>query len=768
MARAEYTILGKSIPRVGGVERVIGAGIYGIDLELPDAARGGVLRSEYAHAKILSIDTSEAKAVPGVYAVVTAADAPDVRYGRTYIDRYMLAKNKVRYMGDPVAAVAAESEAAVKRALKKIKVLYEPLPVVVDPEETMKPTAPTLHDDMPLPANLPKGVDVKNVCGYIGVHSGDPDKAMAEADLVVEENYETKMIHPQYLEPRIAAARMEPDGRLTVWANAQAPFSVRTDVARLLGLPLNKVRVLTTEIGGGFGGKASGITSGAAIEPICGLLALKAKRPVMMVLDKAEETISTTIRSGAKMWIQTGVKKDGTIVARKGKVIYDAGAYSGFGAMAGGRATNMLGGWYQTPNVHIDGYVVYTNKQVCGPVRGPGGPQAAFAVESHMDSIAEKLKMDPVKFRLKNMPKPGDRIVGVPKLRDVSLGETIRIAAEKIGYKQVGGQFTAPVLKKNQGVGIATGSWIEGSGPGGGAIVIVNEDGSAIVHIGKVDFGTAPRFGIPMIVAEELGIPIEDVTVTNVDTDSSPWDAGTVGSRSMLVSGNATRLAAIDARNQLFRIAARELEASPDDLEIKDKQIRVKGAPAKSISLASVANAAHNEIGEVIGRGYFDSVAMMAHEKEHGSSQPFTTHAAIVEVSPDTGNVKILRYIAVHDVGFVVHPQAVEGQIEGAAVMSIGQALCEQVVVDDQGRTLNPTFVDYLMPTINMLPRIESVIVDGYPGAGPYGTKGAGEIASVPPMACIANAIYNATGVRIRKVPLSPENVLRALREAGK
>src|SRR6266702_3440362 len=586
MAKAEYTVLGTSIPRQGGVERVIGAGIYGIDLALKDELHGGILRSQYAHAKIMSIDTSEAKKVPGVHAVVTAADAPDVRYGRTYIDRYMLAKNKVRYMGDPVAAVAAESPALVKQALKKIKVVYEPLPVVLDPEETMKPEAPILHEDMPLPKNLPADVKVKNVCSYTPVHAGDPDKAMAEADIVVDEVYETKMIHPQYLEPRIAAARVEPDGRITVWANAQAPFSVRTDVARLLGVPLNKVRILSTELGGGFGGKASGITSGAAIEPSCALLAVKAKRPVMIVLDKAEETISTTIRSGAKMYIKTGVKKDGTIVARTGKVIYDAGAYSGFGAMAGARCTNMLGGWYLMPNVHIDGYVVYTNKQVCGPVRGPGGPQAAFAVESHMDSIAAKLGMDPVEFRLKNTPKPGDKIVGVPKLRDVSLGETIRTAAEQIGWGKV-------KLEKNQGVGIAT----------------------------------APGFGIPLIAAEELGIPVSDVTVVKVDTDASPWDAGTVGSRAMLVSGTATRLAAIDARNQLFKLAATQLEASPDDLEIKDKQIRVKGTPSKSVSLASVATAAHNVIGEVIGRGYFDNVAMVAEEKARGSYQPFTTHA---------------------------------------------------------------------------------------------------------------------------------------------
>jgi xanthine dehydrogenase molybdenum-binding subunit len=749
MAKAEFKIIGSSPARIGGVERVVGKGVYGIDLMLKDQLHGAILRSQYAHAKILSIDTNEAKRIPGVHAVVTAEDAPNVRYGRSYIDRHILARGKVRFMGDPVAAVAAESLAIARQALKKIKVEYEPLPVVIDPEEATKSHAPVLHEDMPLPKTIPADAGIKNVCGHAVVRVGDAEKAMAEADLVVEEAYETKMIHPQYLEPRIAAAQMEPNGRLTIWANAQAPFPVRQEVAKTLGLPLNNVRVISAGLGGGFGGKGSGITSGAAIEPICGLLAIKAKRPVMIVLDKAEETISTTIRAGAKMYIKTGVKKDGTIVARTGKVFYDAGGYSGFGVQAGGRCTNMLGGWYLMPNCHIEGYSVYTNKQVCGPV------------ESHMDSIAAKLGMDPAEFRLKNIPKAGDKIVGVPKLRDVSLGETIKIAKEKIGWGNV-------KLQKNQGIGIATGSWIESAGPGGGAIVKVNEDGSVTVHIGKIDMGTIPGFGIPLIVAEELGVPVSDVTVVNVDTDASPWDAGTVGSRGILVSGTASRRAAIDARNQIFKMAASKLEASADDLEIVDKQIRVRGTPAKTVGLAAIATDAHNVIGEVIGRGYCDNLELMAEEKAHGSSQPFTTHACIVEVNPETGNIKILKYVAVHDIGQPIHKAAVEGQIEGAAAMSIGQALCEQVVFDQNGRTMNPSFVDYLMPTINMMPRIETTLVPGYPGAGPYGAKGAGEIACVPPMAAIANAIFNATGVRIYKLPLSPENVLRGLKAAGK
>ena len=379
---------------------------------LKDQLHGAILRSQYAHAKIVSIDTSEAKKIPGVHAVVTAADAPNVRYGRSYFDRHILARDKVRFMGDPVAAVAAESPAIAKQALKKIKVVYEPLPVAIDPEEATKPEAPTLHEDMPLPKTISADAKLKNICGHAVVHIGDAEKAMAEADVVVDEVYETKMIHPQYLEPRIAAAQMEPNGRLTVWANAQAPSRApgNGEDARAA---LNNVRVISAGLGGGFGGKGSGITSGAAIEPICGLLAIKAKRPVMIVLDKAEETISTTIRAGAKMYIKTGEKKDGTIVARTGKVFYDAGGYSGFGVQAGGRCTNMLGGWYLMPNCHIDGYTVYTNKQVCGPcaapaARRPPSPWNRIWTPSPPSSAWIRWSFE------KNTPKAGDKIVGVP------------------------------------------------------------------------------------------------------------------------------------------------------------------------------------------------------------------------------------------------------------------------------------------------------------------------------------------------------------------
>ncbi len=754
----DFKYLGKSFPRKGGVERVTGAGIYGVDLTLPGMVRGGVLRSEHAHAKIKSIDTREAEALPGVFAVVTAKDAPDVKYGRAVIDRPMLARDKVLYRGDPVAAVAADTEATIRKALKMIKVEYEPLPVVLDAEEAMKPEAPTLHEKVPPPANLPKDVQAKNLVAYIPVHCGDPDKAMEQADYVIEESYETQMVHPQYLEPRIAAARVENDGRLTIWVNAQAPFGVRSEVSKLLKIPVNNIRVLVTDIGGGFGGKATGIASSASLEPICALLALKSKKPVLMILDKAEETLATTVRGAVKVWIKTGVKKDGTIVARKGRMIFDTGAYSGFGAQAGGRCAQMLAGCYRVPNVHVDGYVVYTNKQVCGAVRGPGGIQAAFPVESHMDSIAEKLGIDPIEFRLKNVPEPGETIAGGLKLHDVSLGQTIVKAAEKIGWGKT-------KLKENQGIGFACSAWIESGAVGGGAIVKVNEDGSATLLIGKVDYGTAVRFGIPMIVAEELGIPFDEVTVLSVDTDTAPWDAGTVGSRTTLVSGEATRLAAVDARNQLFKIAARLLEANVEDLIAEERQIRVKGAPARGVPLSQVATAAHAELGEVIGRGYYEGKAIETEEKEKGSSPPFTTHAALVEVDPDTGHVQVLKYVAVHDVGIAIHPDGVEGQIEGAVVQGLGQALCEQVLFDDKGRTLNTTFVDYLMPTANITPEIEPVVVEGYLGTGPYGAKGIGEIPCVPVPAAIANAIHNAIGVRVRKLPLSPEKVLRALRE---
>jgi CO/xanthine dehydrogenase Mo-binding subunit len=737
---------------------VTGAAIYTIDMALPNMAHGGILRSPYAHARILSIDTAEAEAVPGVIAVITAKDTPDLKYGRAIHDRYVMAREKVFFTGDAVAAVVAESPSIVRRALRKIRVEYEPLPVLLDPEEAMRPEAPVLHPDMPPPASLPKDAQVRNVCGYYSLHLGDPDAAMASADLVVEERYETQMAHPQYLEPKAVVAQRESDGGLTIWTSCQSPFVVRSEISRLLQVPINKVRIIVPDIGGGFGGKSGGVQSAGALEPICALLAMKAERPVMMVLDKAEETVATTVRAPSRVWIQTGVMNDGTIVARKARLILDAGAYSGSGPLAASGATTMLAGWYRIPNVHIDGYVVNTNKPVCGSVRGPGGIQATFPVESHMDSIAAKLGMDPVAFRLKNAHQSGDTDAAGYPLGAVSLSETIRIAAERIGWGTV-------QLKPNQGIGFACCTWGHGPGAGGGAIVKVNEDGSATVLMGKVDYGTAIRFALPMIVAEELGLNFEDVTVLNVDTDTSPWDFGTVGSMTTLVAGEATRQAAIDARHQLFRIAARRLNASPDDLEAVDRQIRVRSDPQRALPINVVATAAHFEVGEVIGRGYFDAQAEAARAHAEGFSPDYATHAALVEVDPDTGRVNVLKYVAVHDIGFAIHPDAVQGQIEGGVVQGLGQALCEQILVDEQGRNLNPTFVDYLLITTNIAPEIETVLVEGYPGMGPYGAKGIGEVPCLPPPAAVANAIYNAVGVRVRTLPLTPERVLRALRE---
>lgn len=754
----QFTYLGKNVPRQGGVERVTGDGIYAIDLVLPNMLKGKILRSEYAHARIVSIDTSEAEAMPGVHAVITAKDAPDLRYGRAQNDRYVIARNKVLFIGEAVAAVAADSDEIAREALRKIKVKYEPLPVVLDAEKAMSQESPALHEDLPPPASLPENIKVKNVCGFFTTHIGDPDDAMAKADLVVEETFETQMVHPQYLEPKATAAQYDLDGHLTIWTSAQNPFVVRSEVARLLQVPVNKVKVIVPDIGGGFGGKSGGIQSAGGLEPICGMLAIKTGRPVMIVLEKAEETAATTVRAPSKVWLQTGVKSDGALVARKARLIIDAGAYSGSGPLAAMTATPMLAGWYRMPNVHVDGFVVNTNKPVCGSVRGPGGVQATFALESHMDTIADKLGLDPVALRLKNAPRPGDKDPHGSTIRDAALAETIEKAAEHIGWGKL-------LLKENQGIGFACTSWGHGAGWGTGAIVKINEDASATVLVGKVDYGTAMKFAMPMIVAEELGIPFEDVNVLNVDTDTNPWDLGTVGSMTTVGAGEALRLAAIDARDQLLRSAAPRLNALPEELEIKDKMIRVKDDATRSVPMAAIITAAHFEVGEIIGRGYFDAQAINVEEKEKGVSPVYGAQAALVEVDPDTGKVDVLRYVAVHDVGFAIHPDGVEGQIEGGVVQGLGQALCEQIMFDDQGRLLNPTFVDYLMMTANITPEIDSVLVEGYKGMGPYGAKGVGEITCLPPPAAVANAIRHAAGVRIRELPLTPERVLRAIRE---
>ncbi len=756
-------VIGKSLPRPDTLEKASGRAIYTMDIRRPGMLYAKILWSKYAHARIKSIDTSKALALAGVKAVLTARDVPDVNFpsllGPT--DRRIFAKDKVHMLGDPVAAVAAETEEIAEEALKLIQVDYEPLPVLVDLEEAMRPDAPWVAD-MPLdPSKTGYKGNARNVCAYTRIRCGDVEEGFSEADVVHEDRYETPMVHQGYLEPQTAVAEIDPAGRLVIWASTQVPFPVRATVAQTLQLFLSKVRVITPHIGGGFGGK-----SDVGYEPLVAALALKAGRPVRLALTREEELQATFPRHPTRIELKMGAKKDGTLVALKARAIVDTGGYAGLsGPVNGGLTALLLTAPYNVAHVDAEAFVVMTNKPNCGAYRSPMATQVAFAVESHLDMLAEKLGMDPVALRLKNAWQHGDQMATGQTVQNLGLKDTIRAVAERIGW----GKET---LEPNQGIGLAAGMWQSTGMLGAGAYLKIQEDGSIVLITGGTDSGSGATLGgLRLVVAEELGVAPDDVMVQWGDTDVGPSDAGAVGSHTLYSLVNAALLAARDAKQQLLAIAAQQLGAGVDELELREKVIRVRTEPQRAIPLAALAMAAAHMGGQILGRGSYAGVmpAMDPSRVEGLPLFPFvdltaTVHAAKVEVDRETGRIKILRYVAAQDVGRAINPMYVEGQIEGGTSQGIGEALCEEIVFDDSGRVLNPTLLDYKMPTMMDHPRIESIIIEGHYGGGPFGAKGVGEPSIIPPPAAIANAIYRATGVRVKRLPLSPENVLRAAR----
>jgi CO/xanthine dehydrogenase Mo-binding subunit len=762
---ADYAVIGKRFPRPDAPEKVTGRAVYGMDLKRPGMLHAKILWPAHAHARIKAIDVSEAIAVPGVKAALTAQDVPDVTFpsflGPT--DRRIFAKGKVHMAGDPVAAVAAETEEAAQEAVRLIRVEYEPLPVLVDPEEAMKPDAPWVADAPLDPARTAYRGNARNVCAYTRIRCGDIERGFAEADTVHEERYETAMVHQGYLEPQVAVAEVDSSGKLTVWSSTQSPFAARLGVAATLQLPLTKVRVIALHVGGGFGGK-----SDIGYEPLVAAVALRTGRPVRLALTREEEFQATFPRHPFRVHLKMGARRDGTLVALRATAIADTGGYAGlFGPMCCGIAAHMLTAPYKVPNVDVEVFSVMTNKPNCGAYRAPMTTQAAFAVESHMDMLAGRLGMDSVELRLKNAWDEGTKTAIGQTMPRIGLKAAIRAAAERIGW---GRESLGP----NQGIGLAAGTWMSTGMLGGGAYLKVQEDGSIVVVTGGGDSGSGATVGgLRVIAAEELGVSPDDVVVQSGDTDSGPHDTGAVGSRTLYSLGNAVRLAAIDAKQQLLGLAAQQLGADPSDLELKDKTVRVKARPDRAVPLAALAMTALHIGSQVLGRGSYAAAPPALDPGHIEGIPPFplldptpAAHAAKVEVDPRTGRVKILRYVAAQDVGVAINPLSVEGQIEGGSSEGIGEALSEEVVFDSKGRVLNPTLLDYKMPTMMDHPLIESIIVEGYPGGGPFGAKGVGEASIIPPPAAIANAIYHAVGARVTKLPLSPENVWAALKES--
>lgn len=745
------TVIGQRLPRVDAVEKATGVAKYTVDVYLPGMLHAKIKRSNYPHARIRHIDISKAGRLSGVKSILTYKDVPrlchagqpEPRAGSLVRDQYILT-DKARFVGDGVAAVAAVSEEVAEKALSLISVEYEVLPAVFDPEMAMRPGAPRIHD-----------TECNLVIPPVIIESGNVDEGFSQADYIFTDRYVTSRHVPAFLEPYVCVCRPEPGGRLTVWSSTQAPFMVRGSLSEVLGIPISQIRVICEHIGGAFGAKQDLYQ----LEYLCALFALRTGSPVKMEYSREEVFISGRSRHPVIVELKQGVKKDGTLTARQARYIANSGAYGSHGPGITWVGAEALGSLHKCANVYIEGLCVYTNAPIAGAFRGYGAPQAYFALESQMDAIAERLGMDPIALRLKNAFQPGDiGLAGTPFL-SWELGTCLEKGAELIGWqdrKPAGSQ--SGVIKR--GIGVATGLHSATAYPEtkeiAHAVVIINEDGSVHLRSGAADLGTGAKTIMAQIVAQELGIRFEDVRVVAGDTDAVPYDLGAYASRTTVTSGEATRVAASRARAMLFDLASEKFAVSADELEARNGMIWVKGAPERTITFREVVQPSRGQSAQIIIGQAKTSIKNV---------NSFAAQFAEVEVDTETGQVRVLRLVAVHDIGRAINPAGAEGQVEGGLQQGIGYALLEDMVVDENGKTLNPNFVDYKLLTSQDVPEMTIVFIEVPDPVGPFGAKGIAEDAILPTAPAIVNAIYNATGVRIKELPVSSERMLLALNQ---
>lgn len=752
-------MIGERKARLDGPDKVTGRFEYGFDLVRAGMLHVKVFRSTHAHAHIRRLDTSKAAALPGVRVIMTAADLPShIRYGHTLRDEVVFASDRVLYVGQPIAALAADTVEIAEQALRLIEIDYEDLPVLQDPEESLKPDAPRLHPDLASYKGNPDLVRYGNVCGHTTLQRGDVEAGFAEADYVFEDTFQTHMVHQGYLEYRSGVAWVEADGTVVVNASTQNPFNIASQLSQVLELPLSRIRVISSGVGGGFGGKLD-----MGVEHIIAVLARKCGRPVKYTWTRDEEMKAAHPRQAAKLWVKTGVNKDGTLVARQARFLFNAGAFGGDSTVICAVAVMLVRGPYRIPHVQADSLAVYTNRTNCGAYRGPSGPQVYFAMESQLDKIAKTLGIDPVEIRRKNMVSEGDLGPTNQVLEAVGARDTLEKAAAAIEWDKP--------RPKWRGKGLASAWWTTTTGSSS-AYVKVNEDASVDLITGGKEIGSgAMTMGVVQILAEEMGMDPTEIRIISGDTAATPYDFGAQGSRTTYNVGNAALLAARDVKKQIFEAAAVKLGVRPEDLDLQDKRVIVKGDAGKFLDLAELATARIWEGGPFIGRGSFmappteyDPATLKGGLYPAFNSPSFHTHAAEVEVDPGTGEVTVLRYIVAQDVGKAINPTGVEGQMIGGAVQGIGYALSEELMYDKNGQVLNPNLTDYKMPTIMDVPRLETIIVEHPTKVGPHGAKGVGEPPIVLPAATLANAVYDAIGVQIKDLPITAEKVLRAIR----
>ncbi|MBW2369102.1 MAG: molybdopterin-dependent oxidoreductase [Deltaproteobacteria bacterium] len=789
MAKLDY--VGKRVLRKDGPDKVTGRAAYTVDINLPGMLVGRILRSPHPHAKILNIDTSQALKLKGVKAIITSKDTLGIKHGfvetpRYPADQYPLAVDRVRFVGEEVAAVAATDPHTAEEALGLIRVDYDVLPAVFDPEEAMQPGAPEIH------ASHPKVKEnLVNIGGKTETAWGDINSGFDQADYIREDRFDSHLRTHGYLEPQVTVASYEPSGKLNVWTSSMGVFLKRTKLARTLGLPHASVRIHKTYVGGAFGGKIDLFSH----EFCAALLSMKSGKPVKVEASREEVFIAYRHGQPLIVEVKTGVKKDGTIVAQQVRNINNCGAYRGSGVVVIFLSWGFTMLPYRLPNFKYEGYAVYTNNPVRAPQRGHGAPQLRFAIESQLDMIAEELGMDPIAIRLINARESGEELPNgdnresgeqLPNgdnvhhcgLKDsiIKAAEHTRFA-EKFGRSRKGGSAAGHIRR---GIGIGVSAYFGGSliYPNSSSVQVkMNEDGSATLLTGSLDIGQGSETILCQIVAEELKIPVEEIQIIAADTEITPVDIGSWISGNAYVTGNATRMAATDVRNKLLDIAAEELDVKHQDLWVENQGVYVAGCPEKRLSYRDlIAASIQKRRGDpVIGHGHWRT---MRDEPFHPSlattkgrwSENYAFDAQVAEVAVDTqtGQVRLLRAVTAHDCGFPINPLLVEGQIDGQVSMALGHAFMEEILMEE-GRTLNPNWLDYRMPTIHETAESEhiDIITESYEVGRPYRTKEVGEGYVSAILAAIANAVYDATGVRLHSTPFSPENILRGLGKIG-
>jgi CO/xanthine dehydrogenase Mo-binding subunit len=743
--------------RPDGKEKVTGVGRYTADLTTTGMAHARFRYADHPHARILRIDTAKARALPGVVAVVTQADLPDVRFGGLTQDRTLFAKDVVRFEAEIVAGVAALTEEIAAEAAALIEVDYEPLPAVTDFVAAMDPDSPLVHPDWASYDRDENMVANGNTIASHTIVKGDADAAMAEADVVLKSRYESDASQGVPIEPRAVLAEWR-GNEVTIWSSTQVPYAARSGVAQTLQIPEANVRIVVPLLGGGFGAKCD-----LHFEAQVAALARAARRPVRLVFSREEEFRAIAQRrEGIVMEIETGATKDGHLVARRARLILDKGAYCGEGGFLGQMAAMHACGPYQIDHIAVESFLNYTNQQPSGSVRAPTAPQVCWALEQHMDELAGELGLDPVELRRRTLIEEGAEGPTRQIFDEIGMKQTLERAVEMIGYDRE--------LPEDEAIGVAVGWWPCMPAPSG-AYIHLNGDGSGTIVTGAQENGSGAVMAMPAFVAEELGMSPEDFTLLYQDTAAANWDMGSCGSQTTFNSGRAVLAAAADVRDQLLDEAAAELEVDREDLELAEGSVRVKGSPDRAVSIADLAGA-----GTIHGKGSGEVPEAPAGDtggcvgrlgSETFLAPQLITQAAHVKVDRDTGVVRVLKVAAAHDSGVILNRLGADGQVTGGVVMGVGLALSEGTMLDDEGRQKNPHLLDYKLVTCSDAPEIEVDWVQiPTKGAGPRGTKGVGEPPQVPTAAAIANAIAKVVGTHVRRLPMTPERVWAASRDA--